>query len=88
MKNLFNWRFLVDMGCGLDIWCLHGINDDGQVVIPSMPVKIEKFNDHLLLHTYSGSIYRLGYSDCAANLEEHIGYLEDALTDGGFRRVM
>jgi hypothetical protein len=72
--QLENWRYLVEMGAGIDAWRLtgeaydHPNFHDGEVVHTSTPVAFDATTRQL--KTASGRTYVLG--QCAANENEQI----------------
>ena len=56
MKFISRVRYVVDMGCGLDIWRISGIVDTNEVYI-STPISYDYETD--IIETKSGSIYKI-----------------------------
>lgn len=74
MKELHNWKYIVEFCGGYDRWRLSGINQDGKDIVTSTPVAFDSMEK--IVTTKSGSQYKL--INCAANEEEQIRYiLED-----------
>jgi hypothetical protein len=62
IKTLSSVRYHMDMGCGLDVWRISGIDDNGKVKLPSTPIEFDEEND--ILKTVSGSVYHIGNFSC------------------------
>ena len=85
---LENWRYLVEMGCGVDTWRLYGEVyghprfREGRSVFVSTPKSLDK--EKRLITTASGKVYQLG--NCAANEDEQFQYIEADISNGGTER--
>lgn len=55
-KHISNVHYMVDMGCGLDVWRICG-NVDGKSICPSIPVFFDEESN--IFKTISGSTYKI-----------------------------
>lgn len=80
-----NWRYIMDMGCMLDIWRLYGQvyghpgYRDGSFICPSTPVHLDE--ERMLITTASGRVYELG--NCNGDVNEHLQYIRDDIANRG-----
>ncbi len=84
-----DWRYMVDMGCNLDLWVLsgdvygHPMFPNGSHICVSTPKKLDR--NEMAVTTASGRIYHLG--NCDGNLLEQLQYIEDDITNKGTQVV-
>lgn len=62
IKEIFNVRYQMDMGCGLDVWRIVG-EYNGKDILPSIPVSFDTMAD--IFETASGSKYHIATYACA-----------------------
>ena len=86
--QLEQWHYMVDMGCGSDMWGLcgkafsHPHFKDGHFIMVSTPVELDEVN--MIVKTSSGRLYELG--ECKGNLEQQLGYIREDIKHGGTSR--
>lgn len=68
IKKLYNVRYQMSLGCGRDVWCIHG-EYCGKTIIPSTPVSF----DGESFKTASGSVYSIiSYQQDPVKFKEQI----------------
>lgn len=85
MFELHNYRFMMLLGFGQDLWTLHGRvfgrypeYFDGEPIHVSTPVHLDR--DHEILTTHSGSKYKLMNPD--GNKEDIFDEIEETIQRG------
>ena len=84
MEAISDVRYMVEMGCGLDIWRIHG-EVDGRLRCPSSPVSFDEEDDEFT--TASGNQYKImNYADDFGKAK-FVEQIKKDIANKGFERV-
>lgn len=80
MKPLFYVAYKMDLGCGMDLWKIFGLDEDGRGKFISSPVYYD--STEKIITTKSGSKYKV--MNFLQNEEEFVKQIENDIKNGGY----
>jgi hypothetical protein len=89
MLKIYNIRFQMEMGCGIDTWRITGEcpehpkakAESGYLIFPSSPKEYDPETN--IMKTYSGRVYEIVSYE---NKEKFVTEIQECLSYGGFRQ--